>query len=65
MTKHPETGKRIQVYLAARHREWWDKLPRYERSRVVAEALDLYRAEERNSPDNSPDRQQQPPNSAD
>jgi acyl-CoA reductase-like NAD-dependent aldehyde dehydrogenase len=44
-----QTGKRIQVYLAARHRAWWENLPRYERSRVVAEALDLWREREQNN----------------
>jgi hypothetical protein len=39
----PKTGKRAQVYIDARHRAWWDALPRYDRSRIVAEALDLYR----------------------
>ena len=40
----PDIGKRIQVYLAARHVAWWLTLPRYDRSRIIAEALDLYRA---------------------
>lgn len=38
------TGQRVQIYLDARHTEWWKTLPRYDRSRIVAEALDLYRA---------------------
>lgn len=38
------TGKRVQIYLDARHTEWWSNQPRYDRSRIVAEALDLYRA---------------------
>lgn len=44
-TDRPKTtGKRVQIYLDARHTEWWQRLPRYDRSRIVAEALDLYRA---------------------
>lgn len=38
-----KTGKRVQIYLDNRHVAWWAKLPRYDRSRIVAEALDLYR----------------------
>jgi hypothetical protein len=45
MSDRPKTGKRTQIYLAARHAEWWDKIPRYDRSRIVAEALDLYRSQ--------------------
>lgn len=39
--KQPNPSPRI--YLAKRHRAWWHSLVRYERSRIVNEALDLYR----------------------
>ncbi len=46
-SERPKPAARVQIYMDARHREWWKTLPRYDRSRVVAEALDLYRAQNR------------------
>jgi len=43
MSERPKPAARVQIYMDARHREWWKTLPRYDRSRIVAEALDLYR----------------------
>ncbi len=43
MTDERKTGKRKQVYMAGRHIAWWERLPRYDRSRIIAEALDLWR----------------------
>lgn len=53
--KRPNPSPRI--YLAKRHREWWYRLPRFERSKVINAALDLYRkqqAADDTHPDNLP-----------
>ena len=58
MTDDRKTGKRKQVYMAARHIAWWERLPRYDRSRIIAEALDLWREKHQpidSSIDSSPD----------
>lgn len=50
-----KTGKRTQIYMDARHVDWWERLPRYDRSKILAKALDLYREqEEKKSPVHSP-----------
>lgn len=52
--KRPNPSPRI--YLATRHREWWHALPRFERSKVVNEALDLYRREHSGADPDAPTR---------
>ena len=39
MSDKPKTGRRVQIYIPGDLVEYWDSLPRYERSATVAEAL--------------------------
>ena len=39
MSDQPKRGKRVQIYLPADLLEQWERIPRYERSKIVAEAL--------------------------
>ena len=38
----PKTGRRVQIYIPSDLVDYWDSLPRYERSATVAEALRSY-----------------------
>jgi hypothetical protein len=55
MTNRSKTGKRVQIYLDARHVNWWETLPRWERSQIVAQALDLYRESKSTAQDSHSD----------
>jgi hypothetical protein len=59
--KKPNPSPRI--YLAKRHRDWWHRLPRFERSKVVNTALDLYR-NQRETDDKRSDKDAHPDNPA-
>jgi hypothetical protein len=62
-SERPKPAARVQIYMDARHREWWKTLPRYDRSRIVAEALDLYR-NQRETDDKRSDKNAHPDNPA-
>ena len=38
-----------RIYLAKRHREWFYGIPRFERSKIINEALDVWRDRVRSS----------------